>query len=117
VWMEGSGKLKKFSDRTDPLKTTLVTSQLRHPLHSNGLLLMDQPTENPASRALQYPLHSNGMSTFMSSNGIKTVNSSDLCLSFAYYGGDSIIVTGLNPFCKSHKGWWKQFSSEPILSC
>jgi hypothetical protein len=40
--------------RTNPLKTTLVTSQLHHPLHSNGLLRMDQPTENPASRALQY---------------------------------------------------------------
>jgi hypothetical protein len=37
--------------RTDLLKTTLVTSQLRH---SNGLLRMDWPTEDPASKALQY---------------------------------------------------------------
>jgi hypothetical protein len=35
-------------------KTTLVTSQLRHPSHSNGLLRMDRPTEHPASKALQY---------------------------------------------------------------
>jgi hypothetical protein len=30
-----------------------VTSQLRYPLHNNGLLRMDRPTENPASKALQ----------------------------------------------------------------
>jgi hypothetical protein len=40
--------------RTDPLKTTLVTSQLRHPFHSNGLLHMDRPTESPASKMLRY---------------------------------------------------------------
>jgi hypothetical protein len=45
--------------RTDPLKTTLVTSQLRHPLHSNGLLRMDRPTENPASNSVTVLLHSN----------------------------------------------------------
>jgi hypothetical protein len=43
-----------YGFRTDPLKTTLVTSQLRHPLHSNGLLRRDRPTENTASNALQY---------------------------------------------------------------
>jgi hypothetical protein len=40
--------------RADPLKTTMVTSQLCHPLHSNGLLRMGRPTENPASKALRY---------------------------------------------------------------
>jgi hypothetical protein len=45
--------------RTDSLKTTLVTSQLRHPLHSNGLLRIYRPTENPASNSVTVLLRSN----------------------------------------------------------
>jgi hypothetical protein len=32
---------------------------LRHPLHSNGLLRMDRPTENPATNSVAVLLRSN----------------------------------------------------------
>jgi hypothetical protein len=65
--------------RTDPLKTTLVTSQLRHPLHSNELLRMDRPTENPASNSVTVLLRSNVLLVTMEMNSTSRCIATDSC--------------------------------------
>jgi hypothetical protein len=59
--------------RTDPLKTTLVTSQLRHPLR------MDRPTENSASNSVTVLLCSNLLLVTMEMKSTSCCIATDIC--------------------------------------
>jgi hypothetical protein len=79
--------------RTDPLKTTLVTSQLRHPLHRNGLLRMDRPTENPASNSVTVLLRSNVLLVTMKMKSTNRCIATDICqLSLMWEAPTRVII-------------------------
>jgi hypothetical protein len=52
---------------------------LRHPLHSNGLLRMDRPTENPASNSVTVLLRSNVLLVTMEMKSTVRCCATDIC--------------------------------------
>jgi hypothetical protein len=96
--------------RTDPLKTTLVTSQLRHPLQSNGLLRVDRPTENPASNSVTVLLRSNVQLVTMEMKSTSRCIATDICRLSLMWEAPTILykkLAGEYPSLSEHEWLWR----------
>jgi hypothetical protein len=69
---------------------------LRHPLHRNGLLRMDRPTENPASNSVTVLLRSNLLLVTMEIKSTSRCIATDICrLSLMWEAPTSAITLGI----------------------